>query len=384
MIELNKKSECCGCEACTNICPKKCIHMKYDEEGFRYLDIDKKECINCGLCEKICPIKNEPKKECLNELQFYAGYNKDDEALGKSSSGGIFWLLVTKILEQKGVVYGVVQDSTFDIKFKRADNIEDCKKFRGSKYLQANVNNIYNLVKEDLENEKVVLFSGTPCQVAGLYNFLRKDYEKLYTCDVVCHGVPSNKVYEKYIEHVEKENNKKVKNVQWRNKTNGWGPNKVAIIFDDNTSLIKPSRQNMFQNGFLINLYLRPSCYECKYARLPRVGDISLADFWGYDGELVEENENKGLSAIIISSEKGVNLFNSIKHNVRFHSVSKEYLTKRSRHVYTHPVNNKNRAKFFADFDKIKFLKLAKKYEMIPNKCKTIIKRIIKRIIKIK
>lgn len=211
MIKLVEKSNCCGCEVCVNVCPQKCIKMVEDEEGFRYLDIDYKKCIDCGLCEKRCPVLKEAKKDYIESLEFYAGYNKNDEILKQSSSGGIFWLLAQNIIKNNGIVYGVIQNSTYDVCFQRATNLEECTKFRGSKYLQAKVNGIYRLVKEDLDKGCKVLFSGTPCQIAGLYNYLNKKYDNLYTCDVVCHGVPSNKVYRKFIEYIEQKIIKKSK-----------------------------------------------------------------------------------------------------------------------------------------------------------------------------
>lgn len=160
MIEITDKRKCCGCEACKNICPKNCITMIEDEEGFRYPHIDKEKCINCKLCEKVCPMLNEATKENdLPETEFYAAYNNNENILKQSSSGGIFWLLVEWTLNKKGVVYGVIQKDTYDIKFARAENEKECEAFRKSKYLQANVNDIYKQVKQDLENDKFVLFS---------------------------------------------------------------------------------------------------------------------------------------------------------------------------------------------------------------------------------
>lgn len=174
MIEIKDKSKCCGCETCFNACPKHCIVMKEDKEGFRYPFIEKEKCINCGLCEKVCPLIKEPEHDTLQELEFYAAYNNNDIQLKNSSSGGIFFLLAEKVLKEKGVVYGVAQDSVYDVKFIRATTEEECRKMQGSKYLQAIVGNIYIKVKEDLEKNITVLFSGTPCQIAGLYKFVRK------------------------------------------------------------------------------------------------------------------------------------------------------------------------------------------------------------------
>ena len=364
MIEIKDKAKCCGCEACTNICPRKCIEMKEDNEGFRYPYIDKAKCINCGLCNKICPLQNEAKKEEYIS-KYYVAYNKDNEILMESSSGGIFWPLSKYILKNKGIVYGVVQNNTYDVRFIRAKTEKEVEAIRKSKYLQAKVNDIYIKIKTDLEDDKYVLFSGTPCQVAALYKFLGKEYDKLYTVDIVCHGVPSMAVYRKYINYIEEKNKKKVVNIKWRDKIKGkWGPNHVTIVFDKGSTITSTSLDNPFQRGFLYNLYLRPSCYECKYAKLPRIGDISLADFWGYDGKLKKENKNKGLSALIISSKKGEEIFKNIADNINYHQVTREYLTSRSRHVYIHPEQNENRKQFYKDFSNMPYEQLCEKYKI--------------------
>lgn len=384
MIEITKKCECCGCEACKQICPKQCIDMIEDKEGFRYPNVNKERCIDCKLCEKVCPINNEEKRtDRLNKTEFFAAYNKNDEEIKNSSSGGIFYLMAKKIFEKNGIVYGVIQESTYDVKFIRATKNEDCIKMRGSKYLQACVGQSYMQAKKDLEEGNYVLFSGTPCQIAALYKFLGKEYDKLYTIDVVCHGVPSNKVFKKYIKNLEKKKGNRVINIKWRDKIKGWGPNRVTVFFENGSKITTPSSENPFQTGFLNNLYLRNSCYECKYAKLPRIGDISLADFWGYEGELKEENKNKGLSTIIISSKKGKQLFNEIEKEIRYHSVEQEYVKTRSRHVYIHPVENENREKFFIDIDKMSFEKICKKYKMRSSKARKSIATIKNKIVKV-
>lgn len=384
MLEIKDKSECCGCEACANICPNHCITMVEDEEGFRYPKIDKEKCVNCGLCEKVCPIKNEVKKDDnLSKLQFFAAYSKENKILQKSSSGGIFSLLANYVLEKKGIVYGVTQEGTYDVKFIRVDKEEELEKLRGSKYLQAKVNNIYSQVIQDLKTDRYVLFSGTPCQVAALYKTLGKNkYEKLFTTDVVCHGVPSNAVYRTYIAEMEKKFKKKVVAIKWRDKSYGWGPNRVTLYFDDNSKYTTISRENPFQTGFLDNIYLRPSCYKCLYAKLPRIGDISLADFWGYDGKLLEENDNKGISAIIVSSEKGAELFESIKEDLIWEEVNEKYLTDRCRHAYIHPEENSERENFFKDFKNMKFKKLARKYNMEKPMVMKVLKKIKRKVIR--
>ena len=287
------------------------------------------------------------------------------------------------MLEKKGIVYGVTQEGTYDVKFIRVDKEEELEKLRGSKYLQAKVNNIYSQVIQDLKTDRYVLFSGTPCQVAALYKTLGKNkYEKLFTTDVVCHGVPSNAVYRTYIAEMEKKFKKKVVAIKWRDKSYGWGPNRVTLYFDDNSKYTTISRENPFQTGFLDNIYLRPSCYKCLYAKLPRIGDISLADFWGYDGKLLEENDNKGISAIIVSSEKGAELFESIKEDLIWEEVNEKYLTDRCRHAYIHPEENSERENFFKDFKNMKFKKLARKYNMEKPMVMKVLKKIKRKVIR--
>lgn len=211
-----------------------------------------------------------------------------------------------------------------------------------------------------------------------------KDYNNLYTIDVVCHGVPSNKVYKKFIENLERKKKNKVRNIRWRDKIKGWGPNRITIFFEDGEKNTTTSRQNRFQTGFLNNLYLRNSCYQCRYARLPRISDISLADFWGYDGKLLDENKNKGISAVIISTKKGQDIFNEIKENLTYHGVEENYLTSRSRHVYLHPEENTQRDYFFKDLDKMSFNRLSKKYKMKNSETLFYINRLKAKIKKLK
>ncbi len=374
MIQIKEKKNCCGCEACLSICPKSCIEMVEDSEGFRYPIVNEEKCIHCGLCEKVCPLINSAQNTHLEETEFYAAYNLDDDILKESSSGGIFFCLVKAIIQESGVVYGVYQDSPLEVQFGRADTIEDCKKFMGSKYLQAKVNKIYKSVLKDLKEERKVLFSGTPCQIAALYNFIGKNYENLYTCDVVCHGVPSNMVYRQYIQYLQSKYQKKVKNIKFRDKSEGWAPNRLKIEFMDGTFVTVRSSDSIFQKGFLENYYLRKSCYSCKYAKLPRIGDISLADFWGYDGNL--ENENRGLSIVIVSTEKGKMLFSQITDKIEFHQVNQEYVTTRSRHVWIHPSQNVEREEFLKKLNGIEFEKLANRYYMNPTVWKKIRKKV--------
>lgn len=362
MIKITDKAKCCGCGACKNVCPKQCIEMIPDEEGFIYPTVEESQCIDCGLCDKICHLKNKFTKNDDYRCSYYGAYNKSKEIMKDSSSGGIFWLLVKSVIEKSGVVYGVESKDNFYIAHGRAETLDNCVRFRKSKYLQSNTEMIYGQVKIDLDNNRIVLFSGTPCQIAALYAYLRKDYNNLLTCDIVCHGVPSKSVFDKYIAELDAEMQDKAVSICWRDKRNGWGPNSVSIQFESGKELVTTSIENPYQKGFLSNVYLRPSCYECPYAKLPRIGDISLADFWGYEGSLKGNNDNEGLSIVIISSDKGQKVFDEIKDSCLIEEVTENFVKQKSRHVYIHPKYNRNRDPFFSNFKKMSFQKLSKKY----------------------
>lgn len=387
MIDIQDKGKCSGCGACLNICPQNSIIMKMDEEGFMYPKVKLSDCIDCGLCNKVCPIENNFKRNIAAICDFYCAHNKDKTVVRDSSSGGIFGLLAERTVKNNGVVYGVELKKDFIVEHGRADNLEDCLKFRKSKYLQSNIKDNYRKAEHDLKMGKEVLFSGTPCQIAGLYSYLMKDYENLITCDVVCHGVPSKLVFDKYISELNREMEDKAISIIWRDKRQGWRPNRVSILFEGGKELISTSQENPFQKGFLDNLYLRPCCYKCQFAQLPRLGDISLADFWGYQGSLLQENVNEGLSIVIISSDKGKKVFEEIKDKCSIDAVTADYVKERSRHSYLPPIYNNKRKKFFKDLNNYNFMyELNKKYICLSlferkfikfkNKLKTIMKLI--------
>lgn len=294
--------------------------------------------------------------------RFYAAYNNNDEILKDSSSGGIFWLLVELIIANNGVVYGAVAEHHFNILHKRGENIEQCKAFRKSKYLQSDMGNCYKEAWKDLKEGRTVLFSGTPCQIAGLYSFLGKTYDNLITCDVVCHGVPSNTAFKKWLEDLSVEHESHPVSMIWRDKRKGWGPNYISYKFENQKEWCVTSQNNLFQKGFLDNLYLRPSCYSCRYASLPRIADISLADFWGYKGSLSIPNQNKGLSIVIASTEKGKSLFESFKNRILYEEVSEDFVKMCSRHVWKHPKRNPFRSFFFKRLKNESFTRSATHY----------------------
>lgn len=315
-----KKEKCNGCFSCASVCPTSSILMKEDSEGFWYPEIDLATCIECELCRKCCPVIN--KQEGQKEKKIFAALNRDDEIRLKSSSGGIFYLLSEAILSQGGAVYG----AAFSVDCKsvihtRIEQKKDLWKLQGSKYVQSKIGNSYKEVKKDLEIGRKVLFTGTPCQIEGLRSYLRKHYDNLYLQDIVCHGVPSPLVWKKYVEYREKQANGSVEKTYFRYKKYGWNMYSLLIKFSNKREYIGRKQEDMYLRGFVSNLFLRPSCYQCSFKGLDRNSDITLADFWGIDNIYPKMNDHKGISIIMINSEKGKDLFEKIKSNIIFKQV---------------------------------------------------------------
>lgn len=311
MIIINNKTNCCGCSACAQACPKKCIKMLADTEGFLYPTVDNVLCINCGLCEKVCPIINAENKS-ENLLSAYAGYINDDTVRLNSSSGGLFTPLAEYVLSQNGVVYGAAFDNNQHVQHIRVDSEEDLNLLRGSKYVQSDINNTYIEAKYDLDNGIFVLFTGTACQISGLKQYLKKDYNNLLTVDVLCHGVPSPKVWEKYLEEHKKKASSSVQQTFFRRKNYGWKRYAVELKFSNSTAYLKEFREDSFMKLFLGNICLRPSCYDCKFKALERDSDLTIGDAWGIDQVMPELDDDKGTSVILVHTEKGQELLGLI------------------------------------------------------------------------
>ena len=363
MIQINNKTECCGCFACVNICPKNCITMKLDEEGFRYPHIDTSACVGCGMCERVCPLlggADGVRKE-RKGIKSVACYNKEKEALAKSASGGAAHLLGEYVVQSNGVVFGAVGDMKTKVWHIMAENEADLELLQGSKYLQSHMDLNYRLAKIQLEKGRLVLFTGTPCQIAGLYGYLGKDYDNLITADLVCHGVPSEKVFEKYITEHEEKTGKKVISF-FRDKEGGWKPVLFSYIYEDGTKVTETGRKDKFNMGFTTNLFQRPSCYTCKFAPMERIGDITVGDWFGGTKYKELDPENKGLSMIVINSPKGEKFYELIKEKMETTEYSVEEAVKESVHLGTKPHINFMRKDFFAHFEKMTYDELFKRY----------------------
>lgn len=322
MIEIADKSKCCGCEACRSVCPKKCISMQADKEGFLYPKMDLLQCVDCKLCEQVCPVlyPGYSKREPL----VYAGVNNDMNIRLQSSSGGIFTLIAELVIQKKGIVFGACFDKQWNVVHGYTETKEGLVRFRGSKYVQSYIGDSFLQAKRFLDEERFVLFSGTPCQIAGLKNFLRKPYQNLLTVDLVCHGVPSPKVWQKYLHELvcDAYNIKKrdtsfsfadnINSISFRSKENGWKNYSMSIFYKNENKRIVPFYNDTYMNAFLSDLSLRPSCYDCP-AKLPHVqSDITLADFWGVDRLHPEIDDDKGCGLILVNKEHAFALLKSL------------------------------------------------------------------------
>lgn len=317
MIAISDKRNCCGCSACASVCPKQCIAMVEDNEGFLYPKVDEDTCVNCGLCEKVCnemhPFgKREP-------LQVLAAINKNEKVRMKSSSGGIFYILAEKVIKEDGVVFGARFDENWQVVLDYADDLKSVEAFMGSKYVQARVANAYKDVKRFLLKGRKVLFSGTPCQVAGLYKYLRKQYDNLLTIDFICHGTPSPKVWRMYLDKVIKTG-KRISGVEFRNKEKGWKSFSFNLRYneiDKTISMLSPFSQNHYMKAFLQDIILRPSCYDCKARGCSSQSDITLADFWGIGTVFPDMDDDKGTGLVFINTEKGKNALDFKQMNIK-------------------------------------------------------------------
>lgn len=361
-MEIIEKEKCTGCMACKNACPRNAIQINEDSiNGFLYPIINKDYCVNCTICQKVCPVKN-PLEENKNKIKVFSCRNKNDEIRMKSSSGGIFTLISNYILKQNGIVFGASFNEKFEVVHDWTDNEEGLAKFRGSKYLQSKIGESFLKVKSFLDEGRKVLFTGTPCQVEGLLSFLRKDYENLYTQDIICHGVPSPKVWRKYLEYKKRIYKEEPKQINFRKKEiAGWNNYHMNFTFSNFEENVHHN-DDSYMRLFLNNIDLRDTCYDCKFKKEKRNSDITVADFWGIKNVRPEMNDEKGTSAIIVNSSKGIEIWDNIKNDIIYAEEKIEDVIKyNSCYIKSTYYNNKREA-FFEDLEKEKFEDLVKKY----------------------
>lgn len=377
MVKLAEEKVCTGCGACYSICPNDAILMKKNEEGFLQPVINEKSCINCNACANVCPVLKEYKR---SKGHYFACVSKDDNIRKTSSSGGVFSLLARKIIEMDGVVFGAGFDENQSVVHTYIETEEGIEKLRGSKYVQSKIGDSYKKVKELLEKGKYVLFTGTPCQIGGLYAYLKKDYDRLYTQDMVCHGVPSEKVWEKYKDFREKKSGASLRRTFFRHKNYGWKRYCVLLEFSNNTQYLQIFFEDLYMKGFLENLSLRRSCYNCHYKHIERESDITLADFWGVKKVEPEMYDKMGTSLVFVNSKKGEKLFELISGELKYKEVDINDALLFNSAIVKSAKEPNNRSAFFEDIDKLSFDEAIKK-NIAKKSVKARIKRFIKRFI---
>lgn len=356
---INVDKNCCGCTACADICPTNAIEMTFDEEGFLYPQINTAKCKNCSLCDKVCPAIELPSLNLRPKV--YALQLTDEVELAKSQSGGAFWTLVEFVLDKGGVIYGAGFDKDLKVVHKRATTISQAQEFHGSKYVQTDMRGILSQVKKDLLDDKIVLFSGTACHVAGLYKYLGKDFKNLITCDFVCHGVPSPKVYQSYLNYIEQREKSKVEKFAFGyynvEEGYGWNDPRTEYIWLQNGKQI---RENKYGRIFSSNWAMRPYCSTCPFAKTERVADFTIGDLWGVEKHNVDVEKSKGVSFIMINNSKAQEIFFSL-NNCYIKEIQLPLLKQDQINLNVPSGANKRRKLLFKIFNQKGFYKAYKK-----------------------
>lgn len=382
-MKLAPPSLCSGCHACVSICPRQCLEMKADQEGFLYpklvnlnaiekidnksdhiiptpsesdiscnISSRKNSCTNCKLCTSVCPILKEQKCQIEALPLAYAAYNKEESVRLKSSSGGIFSLLAEKIISQGGVVFGATFGLNHRVEHRWVEKLEEISMFRTSKYVQSDIGNALIQAKAFLEQGRMVLFTGTPCEIGGLRSFLReKQYENLVTQDFICHGVPSPTVWQRYLSYQEDVFQSQITTTNFRDKSKGWDRNGLSLRFHNQQEYFKHNGEDLMMRAFGAKICLRPSCHQCTFKTISRISDITLADFWGIQSVCPEMDDNKGTSLVFLQSEVGTKVFESLSEQMVTKKVSVEDTVKYNPCMVTSVEPHKNRTRFFLQLE---------------------------------
>lgn len=359
-----EKQGCSGCHACLNVCPQSCIKMESDDEGFRYPKVNDDICTRCGLCAQVCPalLRTNDMTQAGKMPQAFACFCNDDSVRLSSSSGGIFTLLAKQIISDGGVVYGARFDQHFSVVHGYVETVDELERLRGSKYVQSHIDNTLREAEIFLKRGRHVLFSGTPCQIAGLRSFLQQDYNNLLCVDIVCHGVPSPLVWESYVRYREEKAKAKTEKIFFRGKDNGWKKFAVQFLFRNGERYGQSFDRDPFMRAFLADICLRPSCHQCNFKSIIRQSDITLADFWGIQYVAPEMDDDKGTSLALLNSGKGREIFNHIRGELKCKQVDVESAIKYNPAAIKSAYKNKRREEFFKSLNSKYFIKIVNRY----------------------
>lgn len=363
MIKIENKENCCGCWACENVCPVHCIEMVEDEEGFHYPHVDLERCIECHKCERTCP-ELKPMLDDTLPIKSFVVQQKDANILRSSTSGGFYSAIAKYVIEKGGAVFGAAFDETMTLRHQCTETFQDCRKFRGSKYVQSLVGETLLQMKSMLQEGRLVVYSGTPCQIAGLYGFLGKQkYENLITVDVVCRGTPSPLLLKKYLAHYSSAYSDKVIDYRSRDKHYGYDYSTATIYFDNTKNQYHKGKESDLMLGlYFKNLISRPSCYQCHFKTINRISDITIFDCW--DAPKVSKSfSDKGATNVFIHSEKGLVSFEALKEEFTWaESDTQKQIDADGVMIKHHVPVNPLRGKFFEDMRNMNIPQLAKKY----------------------
>lgn len=382
-IDLIEKSKCTGCKMCLDICPRNAIKFYIDNNGFWYPSIDKDLCINCNLCSKKCPCITELKASNYIDPEVYAVWSLNDKVRYKSTSGGIYFEIARRFIEDSGYISGCV----FTDEFKSAKhivgkNMDDLKKIMGSKYFQSDTEGIYKAIKKILDSGDKVLFTGTPCQIAALISYLGEKPRNLYLCDFICKGINSPKAYKAYLKEIEDKYNSKIISVRQKSKKTGWESLATNIKFENGKEYHKDRYRDWWIQGYTCgNLFMRDNCQNCLYKGIPRLSDLTLGDFWGIEG-CSDENKYKGISVCIINSDDGKFLVDNIKDKIHIEKRSIDEVRKRNPYLFEQATQKGNRDLFFSLLDTTPFSKAVKMtyVETLSQKSKRYVKILLKKL----
>ena len=365
MVEIKKKEDCCGCNACGDVCPKGCITFKIDNEGFWYPEVNKETCIDCHLCEKVCPII-EPAKHITRyeEPVVFAAYTKDDAIRIDSTSGGIHSMLAQAMYKKNAYVGGAIYNEDHTVSHIASNDPKMLDEIRSSKYLQSSMEGQYKEVKKLLQAGEAVFYCGCPCQIQALYKYLKKAYDNLTTCDFICRGVNSPKVFLKYMDMLERQYGAKATKIKFKAKKWGWHNFSMRVNFANGKEYCKDRYHDLFFIGYLqAGNFTRPSCYDCHFKGFPQKADITLADFWGIENIDKSMDQDRGTSLVMVNSDKGMKLFDSIKDNIEWRQFTMAVARKGNPAMDVSLKSAKpNRNQFFEALDKEPFEEVAKEF----------------------
>ncbi len=372
MISKTNKSQCSGCSACEAVCALGCITMKADKEGFLYPVVDETRCAHCGKCDTVCPAEN-PILKSIHEAIAWGANAKDEKLRLESSSGGVFSILALNTLRNRGTVFGAaLREDCRSVHHVMIEHEMDLPALRGSKYLQSDLEGIFREVKKRLQTGKPVLFSGTPCQIAGLKRYLGKEHENLLSVGIICHGVPSPKLWEKYADEAEKKLKSGIQAVSFRSKKIGWKRFGLNVITQSGRDRFMSLRDDPFLEMFLRDQCLRPSCYQCTAKDGNCGADLILGDFWGVEYVAPALDDDKGTSLVFALTEKGEQLFSEVSGDMEQIEVD-GCKALQGNPAYSHSVSRPPaRESFFEDLDNLSFREMQRKYLRLTPKQRVI------------